>query len=204
MIRTTELVSEMYGGIEQGWIKMCKHNRDEHASEIEILEWASEFGTRMHAMALENNDTPKTEIEKKCLEQYNLFKKKYAPKVIFTEESFEYEDEFGDVIYTGTPDLLVRIRGKYILIDLKFWGVWRYAFDYEPPKKKMDGLKQTKANLQTTLYANAKKDKYKIDGRAVLWITPDFYMFKEFRNEATRFKEAIEYAKSLKDEESNF
>lgn len=202
--RVTTIVSKIYPGPEPGWLDKCGESEFRHVSpptEQQILDWSSEFGTKMHKMLLEDYEKEVGTHEKNemdlilpCVQIFNRFKEKYSPRTVSAEEIVCYKDEFENPIYAGTCDWVVRIKGELWIIDLKFWGCWRHYFGYKLPKKEVNSEKSAKTNLQTGLYEKTFEGTYR---RAVLWITPDFYMFKEFKQDSRHMAKALEIAAEL-------
>ena len=211
MIHVTDLVSRLWPAHEAGWLREMGY--EGKRTEEDILKWSSEFGTAMHAWCIEGvvPDKPST-MMKQCKRQYDRFSVQECPKVIFAEKSIVGKDEFGDAIYVGTSDLGSRIKGDFGVVELKFFSCWKWWLNFNVPTKEkireiketnyIDGVKAAKANLQTKLYAETEKEK--VDFRAVLWITPKFFIFKKFKREPKKFDQAIELAKSEKKSNLNF
>ena len=203
--RVTEIVSALFPEHQPGWLAKIGYLGKK--SEDQILTWSQDFGTEMHAWCLKGI-TPKkqTLLMKKCKKQFDSFMAKESPKFVYTEKKLQKIDEFGDITYTGTSDLGVRIRGQEGIVELKFFKCWRWWQKFRIPSKiepEIDATKAAKTNLQTKLYEIAQDD-FKPEFRAVLWITPDFYVFKRFSREPTKIDDALTYAASLKNKELNF
>ncbi len=211
VLRTTEIVNAFWKKIVPGWLSSMVKVDDSRPETTEegILVWSGKFGTAMHSLCLEGIAHSYEGFEKKladgCYKQFLAWKMKYNPKFFFVEKNFEYKDEVGDVIFTGTADGGVRIKGEKILLDLKFWGIWRWMFGYElPSSKEINSTKAAKTNLQTGLYKEGVKNDFRAKKRAVLWITPFFYIYKEFTRESQKLDAAFAYAKDQKPKDEDY
>lgn len=196
LVRVTSIIKEIYGELEPGWLDMCGECLDKNVpTEEEILNWSRDFGEVIHSHCLENIPlSANSDLQNSCINMFEEFKEKFSPKTIEVEKVVCAEDKFKNKIYAGTLDWICYIKGEKWLIDIKTWGSWRYKFNYQPPRKEINSNKATKTNLQTKLYEHALGKKMK---RAVLWITPGFYVFKEFKLPPRNFDNVLEIASKL-------
>lgn len=201
--RVTEIVNHLFPEHPDGWLEKLGYTGKK--TEQEVLEWSQDFGTTMHAWCLEGKMPEKrTRLMEKCMKQFEKFLVKECPKTIYTEKKVIGKDEFKNPIYMGTSDWGARIKGRVGLIELKFFSCWRWWLKFKIPTcPEISAGKAAKTNLQTKLYEEGQDDFFP-DFRAVLWITPDFYVYKEFPREPKKLEAAIEYAKSLVNKALNF
>lgn len=197
LARATEIVAEVCGTVEPGWLAGCEplDPNKEPPTEEEILEWSEEFGTMAHALCLEGarcnlEDQRMTEMLDKAFAYFNQWKDEYQPARIKVEQEVVHPDN----LYGGTVDKFCRIDGDRWLVDLKMYGWWKEKFEYKPSKDIFPSRKAVKVNLQTSLYNATQKRPHR---RGCLVIHPDGYYFHEFQRESTKLPEALEVAKTI-------
>jgi len=195
--RVTNLVKKVCGEIPDDWLKWCKENdfaTNKTINTDKIVEWASEFGTKMHGICLERHKHQPDSLEATALEHFTAWKDKHLPARMKVEQIVIHPDE----LYGGTVDMICRITGKRSIVDLKFWGWWKLVFGYKPSKEIAPSNKMVKVNLQTQLYDETQPLDH---DRYCLIIHPDGYLFHLFKRKSIKLTEALKIAQKMKDGE---
>lgn len=197
--RVSNIVKEVYGEVESGWLDMCDPIEGESkiVSEQEILEWSSAFGTMVHAQCLEGDRTSRLNMAILAKKYYDEWFREYCPARLKVERKVIHKDK----LYGGTVDMLCYIGGEKWLIDLKVFGWWKKKFGYILSRDPFPSYKAVKVNLQTNLYSEGLGGGHK---RGCLILHPEGWMFHEFKRKSTKIEEALEVAKKQKEENKQY
>ena len=195
LARVTEIVAEICGSPEPGWLSMCTPTQQRVGeewptpTEDSILDWSSMMGTAMHETCLEGVESQNHYV-KQAKAYFDQWTAKHSPQRIEVEQVCIHPDS----LYGGTIDMLCRIGGKRYIVDLKFFGWWKEHFGYEQSKDPFPSMKSAKVNLQTNLYDLTQKRDHI---RACLIIHPKGWLFHEFKRDSKHIPKALEIAKTV-------